>query len=92
MGVRVAGGAEGVDEGDGADQGGRACAGASRLKRLFDDAPHDARCGAADRWVAPREVAQALGKRDDPLAHREGGEDVVHQMQDPCRARPSRGG
>jgi len=57
MGVLVEGGAEVVDEGDGTDLGGRACAGASLPEGLFDHTQHDAQCGAADRWVALQEVA-----------------------------------
>jgi len=81
MGVLVEGGAEVVDEGDGADLGVRTGPGALLLEGLLDDAQHDAQCGAADCRVALQEVAQALGKRDDPLAHREGGEDVVDEMR-----------
>jgi hypothetical protein len=61
MGVFVEGGAEVVDEGDGADLGGhlwfRSCAGALLQKGLFDDTQHNAQCGAADCWVALQEVA-----------------------------------
>jgi hypothetical protein len=55
--VFVEGGAEGVDEGDGADFGGCACCGALLLEGLFDHAQNDAKCGTADRRVALQEVA-----------------------------------
>jgi hypothetical protein len=59
--VLVEGGAEVVDEGDGADRGGplgfRSGPGAWLLEGLFDDAQHDAQYSAAHRRVALQEVA-----------------------------------
>ena len=78
--VGIEGGAEAVQEGDGAQLGVRPGAGAGAAERGADGAEQDAEHGAGERGVAGQEGAQALRHGEHPLADGHWGQDVVGQV------------
>ncbi|OIQ77190.1 hypothetical protein GALL_411220 [mine drainage metagenome] len=82
----VQAGAEAVDEGHGTNVQGRLVhirrTGAAGLQGLRNSAQEDAQHHAQHCPVALHEVAQPLGHRQHPLAHRQAGEHMVAQV---CR-------
>jgi hypothetical protein len=84
--MAVQAGAEAVDKSDCANVQGRSVhlrrTGAVGLQSMRNDAQENAQHHVEHRPVALHVVAQPLGHRQHPLAHRQPGEDVVRQV---CR-------
>jgi hypothetical protein len=75
--VGIEGGAEAVQERDGAQLGVGPGAGAGAAERGADGAEQDAEYGAGECGVARQEGADPLGHGEHPLADGEWGQDVV---------------
>ena len=79
--VGIEAGAETVDEGHRTEVRRGACTGAVRLQVLLHHAQEQAQGSTLEIGVAVQEVAQPLGHRQDPLAHRQRRQDVIGEMR-----------
>jgi len=81
MDVPVEGGTEAVNEAHRPEAGMRRGPGTVLSQMGLDHAQEDVQHGTSRHGLALQEVTQALGHREHPLAHRQGREDVIHQMR-----------
>jgi len=80
MGMLIQRGAESMDEGHCADSRFEVRAGAAGAQASLDGIEQDAQSAVERLAVVLEMIAQTLGHGEHPLAHRQTGQDMIHEV------------